>query len=398
MFVWQIMSGRRIISRIVEAIPEPIAERILPWKRAAFRSAGVAPARRERSRLFIGPVNSAGQGYRWARAAERLVDVAATDFMYRTPTDVFDYPADQTVDTVYFRMNQRWERAQRRAVERRYTHVIIESGRQIIGTKLTLTQQISSFQSKGLRVALLWHGSDIRIPSRHAATDPDSPFHPGRYADTERLERIALENHALSHEAGLPVFVSTPDLLAETPTATWLPVVVDIETWCEAGSKPPLTAGRPPIVVHAPSNAGLKGSNLITDTLRRLHKERVLDYREIHRVPAADMPALYGDADIVLDQFALGIYGVAACEAMAAGRIVVSHVSDEVREAVRVLTGDELPVVQARAADLEQVLKRIIDEPEKARHVAASGQVFVRRHHDGSRSAEALRPFLMSTT
>ncbi len=45
-------------------------------------------------------------------------------------------------------------------------------------------------------------------------------------------------------------------------------------------------------------------------------------------MPADAMPEVYGGADIVLDQFPLGTYGVAACEALVAGRLVVSHVSD----------------------------------------------------------------------
>lgn len=389
------MSRRSMLRQIVDVMPAPIAERVLPWKRAAFRAAGVAPGRDSRTRLLIGPVNSAGQGYQWARAAERIDGVSATDFMYRSPGDVFGYPSDQSVDTVYFRTNRRWQRAQRRAVQRRYTHVIVESGRQLFGTTVPVVEQISALQRKGLRVALLWHGSDIRLPSRHASREPDSPFRAGRYAETDRLEAIALSNHALMDTGDLPVFVSTPDLLAEVPAATWLPVVVDVATWDACAVRAPMKGRSRPVVVHAPSNAGLKGSDLVTGLLHRLHEEELIDYREVRGVPASAMPAVYGAADIVLDQFGLGIYGVAACEAMAAGRIVVSHVSDQVRESVRRLTGDELPIVEARAGELEQVLRRIVAMPDVALTTAARGPEFVHSHHEGSRSAEALRSFLL---
>ncbi|WP_309065052.1 glycosyltransferase [Microbacterium sp.] len=373
-----------------------MAERVLPWKRAAFNTAGVATPQVARTRLFIGPVNSAGQGFAWARAAETLGDVAATSFMYRDRRDVFGYPADQVVDTVYFRTNSRWRAAQRRAVRRRYSHVIVESGRQLFGVEESTVDQVRELRAYGVNVALLWHGSDIRVPSRHARREPDSPFARG-FADTSRLEEIALRNQELMRELQLPTFVSTPDLLIDVPGATWLPVVVDADSWSTAGSAAPMQRPRP-VVVHAPSNAGLKGSDRITTVMRRLHDDGLVEYREARGIPASEMKAFYGDADIVLDQFSLGIYGVAACEAMAAGRVVISHVAAEVRDAVHRLTGDALPVLQARADELEAVLRRVLSEPAAARAAADAGRSFVRQHHNGARSAEALRPFLSAAS
>ncbi|MGO2739557.1 MAG: glycosyltransferase family 4 protein, partial [Cellulosimicrobium funkei] len=99
-------------------------------------------------------------------------------------------------------------------------------------------------------------------------------------------------------------------------------------------------------------------------------------------------------ADVVLDQFALGSYGVAACEAMAAGRVVVSHVSDQVRDEVRRSTGTDLPVVQAEAGSLRAVLLRLLDDRDAARDAASRGPELVRRLHDGRAAAAALAPFL----
>ena len=107
-------------------------------------------------------------------------------------------------------------------------------------------------------------------------------------------------------------------------------------------------------------------------------------------VAAEQMPEVYGTADIVLDQFALGIYGVAACEALAAGRIVVSHVGEFTRDAVRDRTGLRLPIIEARADRLDAVLRSVVAERERYRALAASGPEFVRTVHDGRRSAQVL--------
>ncbi|MDR6866325.1 hypothetical protein J2Y69_000917 [Microbacterium resistens] len=380
---------------IARLLPGPVADRVLPGRRREFRETGVTRARDARRRLVIGPVNSAGQGYAWARAAERLPDVAAASFMYRGADDVFGFTADHVIPVGALISNGRWRAAQREAVLTGFTHAIVESGRPLLGREEDVLAQIRLLQERGIRVALLWHGSDIRLPSAHAAREPDSPFAHG-YPDTAALERIAAANRALADAADVPVFVSTPDLLVDAPRgAEWLPLVVDADAWAVAGAKPAFARERP-VVVHAPSSAGLKGTAGIAAAMGRLHEEGLIEYREVHGVPSARMPDLYGDADVVLDQFVVGSYGVATVEAMAAGRLVVGHIRDEVRETVRRRSGQELPVVQSRAGGIEEALRRIVADRAGSASLAARGPAFVRRVHDGALAAGVLQGFLDS--
>jgi len=239
---------------------------------------------------------------------------------------------------------------------------------------------------------------DIRLPSRHAAHEPDSPFaaRPDgspAYNETSLLEEYASANRSLLDDVGGPIFVSTPDLLLDVPEAAWLPVVIP-PAWFDLGGSPPLQRERP-VVAHVPSRAGLKGSELLEPTMRRLHDEGLITYDRRENVQSAEMAAVYGGADIVLDQFAIGIYGVAAGEAMAAGRVVVSHVSAQVREHAASLGHGSLPIVQSRAADLDRTMRRIVEDREHYREIAARGPSFVRAVHDGRLTAEVLeREFL----
>ncbi|MGM7697405.1 glycosyltransferase [Microbacterium sp. A84] len=383
---------QRLKQVVVGSLPLPLAERMLPWRRAEFRAAGVTKVAQAPRCLLVGPVNSAGQGYAWARAAERLPGVAAANFMYRGAGDAFHFPADHTVSTAYFVSNRRWQRAQRRAIQKNFTHVLMESGRPLLGNG-PAGDDLRVLQRNGIAVALLWHGSDIRIPSVHARTEQDSPFRHGSYPEQERLEEIARANHALMASPGIQSFVSTPDLLDSAPGATWLPVVVDPQRWAAAATALPLTRKRP-VVVHAPSRAGLKGTSLIADAVRALDAEGIIEYRQLVGIPAAEMPAVYGDADIVLDQFSLGIYGVAACEALASGRVVVSHVSDAVRRRVRAFTSRDLPIIESSAADLESTIRRLVTDPTHAQSVAVTGPAFIREVHDGARSSAVLGAYL----
>jgi glycosyltransferase involved in cell wall biosynthesis len=106
------------------------------------------------------------------------------------------------------------------------------------------------------------------------------------------------------------------------------------------------------------------------------------------------MSTFIADADIVIDQLLLGSYGVAACEAMAAGRAVIGNVDDHVREVVRQASGFELPIIQATPDDLEQVLARLACDPSELSEAARRGPSFVGAVHSGAHTLKAMRGFL----
>ncbi|MGR4009501.1 hypothetical protein [Leucobacter sp. 1207-22] len=345
-------------------------------------------------RLFIGPVNYAGQGFAWARAAERhLTSVGAVSMAY-TGIGEFGFPIDQAVPATGYVLSSQWQRRQFHAVSGGFTHVLIEAERNLFGRVFdqTVVHQAHALIEAGVSVAMLAHGTDLRLPSRHAATEEFSPFREGEWDQTSGLEQEAQRNRRMLDELGLPVYVSTLGLLADAPDgAQWLPVVVDPEVW-----KPGTEAGRRdvPVVVHAPSRGVVKGSDLIEPVMQQLHDQGVVEYRRISGVPAHEMPEIYRGADIVLDQFRLGDYGVAACEAMLAGRVVVGHVSSAVREQVRLRTDLDLPIVEATPDSLESVLLGLCANPDRLSQVGAAGHSFASAVHDGRLSAAALEPFL----
>jgi glycosyltransferase involved in cell wall biosynthesis len=184
-----------------------------------------------------------------------------------------------------------------------------------------------------------------------------------------------------------PCLVSTPDLLKELAGAIWLPVVVDCELWTPRPARPEVAV---PVVVHTPSRAAIKGSAFVDDALAPLMAQGLVEYRRVEGVPPEQMPRVLGDADIVLDQFAIGSYGVLACQAMATGTAVIGHVGSEVRSAVEQATGQVLPVIEATPLTLEETLRRLVADPELRRTAAQAGPAFIRSVHDGKRSARIL--------
>jgi hypothetical protein len=342
-------------------------------------------------RLYIAPLNAAGQAYAWARAAETLEGVGARNMAAGSP---FGAPSDYDVPGFVYR-SRVWQRGQRNAV-RRFTHAIIEAQLPYFPrSSSSFLEEAEWLRRAGLAVATLCHGTDIRRPADHAARDPWSPFRDGVYPGIERVELSTARNLAgleALRERGVPAFVSTPDLVLDVPWATWLPVAVDAEAWRTESA--PLTRDVP-VVVHAPSRASLKGTDLIEPVVRELQREGRVEYRQATGLDHAAMRSLYREADIVIDQLRLGIYGVAACEAMAAGRVVVSHVGEQSRAAARTAAQQDLPVVEATGDTLREVLTALTGDRERARATAARGPRFVSTLHDGRASARALRPFLL---
>jgi hypothetical protein len=387
---------RQIIARVLSWMPQIVLAAILPPKMGIIPRVDPPPLVPPNAgiRLYIARANSAGQSWQWARAAERnLEDVGAVS-MSTESNNMFRFPVDNPVPLGAYRWSRRWQRAQFRAVSQGFTHVLVESGQRLFGDVFpgSLAEEVQMLQAAGVKVAMVCHGSDIRLPSRHVNNEPWSPFRNNLWEITPALEKIALRNARAFEVLDCSVFVSTPDLLLDVPSATWLPVVVDVSDW-STPRKPFDHAGRPR-VAHVPSKAVVKGSDLIDPILTKLAAEGLVDYVRVEAVPSSEMRSLYTGVDIVLDQFRIGNYGVAACEAMAAGRLVVSHVSRQVRDHVHMATGRELPIVEATADTLEDVLRTIVARPHAYQDRTRRGLEFVTDVHDGRRSADALRDFL----
>lgn len=343
-------------------------------------------------RLLVGPRNFAGQGDRWARAAERLPGVGAVS-MLAGDNGGLDFPVDYRVPDAVYTNSRRWGVAQREAVGAGFTHVMIEAVSSMFGaaSDKVVAREVEWLRARGLQVAMLCHGTDIRIPARHAQLDEWSPFRDAPADWVNKLQAKADFNQRVLDRIGAPVFVSTPEMLLDRRGAQWLPVVVDVDRW--SSSSEILRADRP-VVLHAPTNPLVKGTALIEPTVRAMHDSGAIDYRRVVRVPSRQMPKLYSEADVVLEQFALGMYSVTSVEAMAAGRIAIAHVHDQVRDHVRMTTGLELPVVEATPNTLQGVLDDIRSRPDHYREVASRGPAFVRAVHDGALSARVLAPFL----
>lgn len=341
-------------------------------------------------RLLIGPVNYAGQGYRWARAAETSGIVSARNYVH-TGNNPFGYAADHLVTWRTSEHSRVWQRALLDTIRNQYTHVLIEACFPILGGMFRgdVKRQVSLLQDAGVKVGVVGHGNDVRLPSTHLDSTPYSHFGAGAadWAPVDQVEKNVAANLTLIADLDVPVFVSTAGLLADLPQAHLLGVVIEPERW--ANDEPTLVRERLR-VVHAPTQTHVKGTHLIEPVVRRLHEEGVIEYVELKGIAHEDMPKVFREADVILDQFRVGDYGVGACEALASGRIVLTHVTGQVRDEVENRAGMPLPIPPVTIDDLEKVLRDISARREHYRAIAVTGPEYVRRLHDGSFSRDVL--------
>lgn len=338
------------------------------------------------TRVYIAPTNYSGQGFRWARALEAAdQQVGARNMAVELPGG-FSFPADTLVPVSIVNSSESWQTAEWESA-RSFTHVLLEAERPIFGSKFgrDVAREISEFESAGISVAYLCHGTDIRNPDRHAGLTPWSLYPEDPRTDV--LRRDAEANFELISSIRRPTFVSTPDLLLDVPWAVWCPVVVDPPTF--ANDVTPFRSDHVRIV-HAASAPLQKGSHYIEPAIEPLTRSGEVDFRLVTGTPASQMPAVFAGADIVIDQFRAGSYGVAACEAMASGRVVIGHVLPFVRQQVEASFGMHLPIVEATPDTLLATVRRLAEDRPAARAIGAAGIDFVTKVHSGPASARAL--------
>jgi hypothetical protein len=157
--------------RAFRSLPAPVrglGERVLRW-RAEREVKAVLPAWGDAAtRVLVGPLNTAGQGTRWARAAEQHLGVSAISFRAqpRSGTNTFAYPVDlELTPSMQLRGMTPY---QDRVLEA--THVLAESGKAVLDDVLrrTVLDDLPTLTGAGVHTVVLIHGSEARDLRVHA--------------------------------------------------------------------------------------------------------------------------------------------------------------------------------------------------------------------------------------
>ena len=334
------------------------------------------------TRLAIGPRNMAGQAYLMATAVQSQLGIPAYSFAIER--DGLQFPIHRNIPVDTWR-DASWQLRQREDLRASFTHVLTESGTGVLGSLNGgfIDEQLPLLREDGLEVAVLFHGSELRDPRRHAKR------HYSPYAVDDELARALEQSTARlrTHleDLEIPVFVTTPDLL-EDIDGTWLPVVVEVSKWASAIEP---FKREVPTILHLPSRSRLKGSEHVDPVVNKLAEEGLVEYlRPAGKVGPADVLELIEEADIVIDGIVIGAYGVMSCQTLAAGRISIANLSE------LGLLESECPIVHADPGTLDIVLRELLANKESWYQRSMAGRDYVTRYHDGAYTARTLKTFL----
>lgn len=242
--------------------------------------------------------------------------------------------------------------------------------------RLLALRDLPMLRAAGKRIVVTFQGNDARLASTGGALPAAVPELYTPALDEARRRTIA----AFSRHAHA-IFFLNPDLGDALPDrAVFLPYAsVDPADWALV----PEDTDGPPLVVHAPSDARVKGTAHVVAAIDRLRAEGVeLRFELVQGMSLDTARASYGRAAVVVDQLLVGWYGGFAVEAMALGKPVVCAVRDDVLHHVPRELVEELPIVRATPETLADVLRGLLRSPEQRRAAATAGRGFVERWYD----------------
>jgi glycosyltransferase involved in cell wall biosynthesis len=233
-----------------------------------------------------------------------------------------------------------------------------------------------ALKAAGKRIVIHFRGSEVRLRSLFAER---SPYHyvdedPGgmisKFPEAAQIDYIAM-CRALADE----IIVSDPELQSYVPGARILPRGMDLRRW----HRPADPKNAKPLVLHAPSRQGVKGTSHVLAAVKKLEDEGVpFDFQLVQGLPNAKAKALYESADIIVDQLRIGWYGVLSTEAMALGKAVVAYIRDDIVHTL----GDKLPLANANPDNITDVLRGLILDRHLREETAERGYRFCHSVHD----------------
>ncbi len=141
-----------------------------------------------------------------------------------------------------------------------------------------------------------------------------------------------------------------------------------------------------PLIVHAPSLRGYKGTETILRVIDSLRSKFSFRFELIENLTHDDAIQRYSQADIVVDEIRTGAYGILAIEAMALGKPVVCYI----RPDLEATYPKGMPIVSASPDSFEQTLIELLIDGPKRHQLGIDGRKYVEENHDSITIAQQL--------
>lgn len=140
-----------------------------------------------------------------------------------------------------------------------------------------------------------------------------------------------------------------------------------------------------PIVMHIPSVPIIKGTPAVEFAIKKLDGQCDFEYRSMTGVTYDKAMQAMAECDIYIDQLVLGVFGLAAIQAMAYGKPVVCYMLPAMRAAL-----PDMPIIDATQENLPEVLERLIKNPQLRYEIGLKSRAWVEQHHNAHKIAGEL--------
>ena len=226
-------------------------------------------------------------------------------------------------------------------------------------------------------------GSDIRNPEIEMADNPYflRAWESGEYecrdgqshGNSLRTQRQFSENgvQLLMGSPGMDQYISRTLFPQSRPTA---------QRVCLAEYEPsiPRAANTRPLVVHAPSAPGAKGTKFILAAVEKLRAEGDFDFQLVHGMTPLEALKWMSRCDVFVDQLIAGEYGVAAVEAMALGKPVICYMKPSLLSHYPA----HFPIINANPDTIEEVLRTLLCNGPRRQVVGEASRAWAEERHD----------------
>jgi hypothetical protein len=138
-----------------------------------------------------------------------------------------------------------------------------------------------------------------------------------------------------------------------------------------------------PVVVHAPTRRGFKGTRLIIEAVEKLRGTGgSFDFELIEGLSHGEFLQAMARADIVIDQVFTQSYGMAALECLAMGKVVLSGSGPRAHAYFPFMADSPVLDAPPNVGLLADALAATLDRRDEFESLAARGRSYVAKNHD----------------
>ncbi|MEZ5359425.1 MAG: tetratricopeptide repeat protein [Candidatus Zixiibacteriota bacterium] len=239
----------------------------------------------------------------------------------------------------------------------------------------TLTYDYSDLpilQEQKKKVVTQYWGSEIRLLSRAKELNPYIKIK-GKPEEVirEQLEAMSrFVDHCIVGDYELYEYVK--DYFKHIHV---IPSLIDIDAYKPDPERKPNDKF---LIVHAPTDTGIKGSETVARVMDELSDDYDIEYRLIKGMSHEEAKQNYQQADLIVDELHCGSYGLLSVETMAMAKPVITWICDFMKEKYPA----ELPILSANPDTLKSVVRHVLDNRDMLDELGQRGRAYVEKYHD----------------